>query len=157
MIFKKKKKPEWELERIYHLAIDRLTAMEENEETFATLSEEEEELLAAVEFNTKRLQALGSDDKTEFARIKANIDVAKMRIEVMSKKNTLEDQRRYVERLAEMRKDWEESQRRRKLSPDSKMAATVTICAAAAPYMIERCGKLAQHLKGKVPLPRIWK
>lgn len=82
---------------------------------------------------------------------------AKTNLEVLSKRNALADQRAYVEELAKQRAAYVESQQKRKVSPDQKIAAGVTLVGFSAPYIIERIGKLANHIKGKVNLPRIWK
>lgn len=69
----------------------------------------------------------------------------------------LSNQRAYVQSLAKQKREWEQAQQKTKVSADTKVAATVTGIAALAPYMIERAGKLANHMKGKVNLPRMWK
>ena len=53
---------------------------------------------------------------------------------------------------------WEESQRRGSVSKDTKVAASISILAMVAPYLIEAGGKLAPHLaraKG-VSTPNMW-
>lgn len=82
---------------------------------------------------------------------------AKTRLDVLSKRNRLAEQRAYVEELAKQRQSWVEAQTRRKVSPDQKVACGVTLVGFSAPYIIEHLGRLAQHIKGKVNLPRIWK
>lgn len=84
-------------------------------------------------------------------------DKCRTMLEVMAKKNTLAQQRTYVEELAKSRKEWQESVQRRKVSPDQMAACGVTLIGFSAPYLIERLGKLANHFKGKVNLPRIFK
>lgn len=71
-----------------------------------------------------------------------------------------ERQLKIVMALEKQKRDWEASIKpaeKRKISGDTWLAAGVTTACAAAPYAIERTGKLANHLKGKVQLPKIWK
>ena len=73
---------------------------------------------------------------------------------------TYERQLKIVMALEKQKRDWEASIKppeKRKVSGDTWVAAGVTTACASAPYLIEKAGKIAPHLKGKVPLPKIWK
>lgn len=73
---------------------------------------------------------------------------------------TYERQLKIVMALEKQKRDWEANNRppeKRKVSGDTWVAAGVTTACGAAPYLIEKTGKLANHLKGKVQLPKIWK
>lgn len=110
-MFRKKNKPQWELESAYQFAMDRLSAMETS-------------------------YAAGEDKFTW---------------------EELKTQREYVKDLTAMKAAWCEMGRRRKVSPDQKVACGVTVIGFTAPYIIERVGRLANHIKGRVNLPKIWK
>jgi len=62
--------------------------------------------------------------------------------------------------LEAKKREFEEAHKapeKKRVSPDGWLAAGVTVILGAAPYLIEKTGHLAGHLKGKVQGPRLWK
>lgn len=62
--------------------------------------------------------------------------------------------------LEAKKREFEEAHKapeKKRVSPDGWLAAAVTVVLGAAPYLIEKTGHLAGHLKGKVQGPKIWK
>lgn len=71
-----------------------------------------------------------------------------------------ERQLKIVMALEKQKREWEAANKppeKDHVSKNTWLAAGVTTACAAAPYAIEKTGKLANHLKGKVQLPKIWK
>ena len=65
-----------------------------------------------------------------------------------------------VIKLEERKRNFEEATKppeKRKISPDGWLAAGVTAICGLAPYAIEKSGHLANHLKGRVSTPNVWK
>lgn len=46
---------------------------------------------------------------------------------------------------------------RQKISGNGWLAFTATLLGSAAPYAIEKAGHLANHMKGRVTYPNVWK
>lgn len=62
--------------------------------------------------------------------------------------------------LEAKKREFEEAHKvpeKKRVSPDGWLAAAVTVVLGAAPYLIEKSGHLAGHLKSKVQGPRLWK
>ena len=73
---------------------------------------------------------------------------------------TYDQQLQVVLALEKRKREFEEAHKppeKRRISPDGWLAAAVTAIVGVAPYAIEKSGHLANHLKGKVQLPNIWK
>lgn len=73
---------------------------------------------------------------------------------------TYDQQLQTVLKLEERKRKWEAEHKppeKRRISPDGWLAAAVTAIVGVAPYAIEKGGHLANHLKGRIQTPDIWK
>lgn len=65
-----------------------------------------------------------------------------------------------VIKLEERKRIFDEAHKppeKRRITPDGWLAAAVTAVCGIAPYAVEKSGHLANHLKGRITTPNIWK